>query len=51
MNEKICQMPGLGGFIVAIDVRDGDWLVIVASMVWNASCLAWLLAHLQKVRA
>ena len=53
MDEKTCQVLGLIGFVVAgilfvaIGLRDGDWLVIAASMVWNASCLIWLMPHLR----
>ena len=56
MNERTCQMLGLIGFVIAgiffviIGLRDGDWLVIAASMVWNASCLIWLIPHLWSDR-
>ncbi|MCG6885096.1 MAG: hypothetical protein LJE62_15200 [Silicimonas sp.] len=54
MNGHTCQILGLIGFIVAgilfvaIGIRDGDWLVIAASIVWNVSCLVWLIPHFRK---
>lgn len=40
VSEKNCQMLGLVGFIVAgvlfviVGLRDGDWMVTVASLIW-----------------
>ena len=51
MTNETCQKLGLIGFILAgilfviIGIRDGDGLVIAASMVWNVACLIWLVPH------
>lgn len=56
MNDKTCRIPGLIGFIiagmlfVAIGIRNQDWLVIAASMVWNVACLIWLVPHIRGAR-
>lgn len=56
MSNERCEQLGLIGFIVAgilfvaIGVRDGDWLVIAASIVWNAACLVWLIPHFRRDR-
>ena len=54
MSDKTCQTLGLIGFIIAgilfiiIGIRDGDILVILASIVWNAACLIWLWPLLRR---
>lgn len=54
MSEKTSQFLGLIGFIIAgilfviIGIRDDDWLVIAASMVWNVACMIWLIPHMWR---
>ena len=49
MNDETYQIIGLVGFIlaglifIAVGLRAGDFLTVLGSIIWTASCVVWMI--------
>ena len=54
MKAETYQIIGLVGFIlagllfIAVGIRAGDMLTVIASVIWTASCVIWIVPLASK---
>lgn len=44
----LCGFCLSGVIFVAVGLRSGDWLTVLGSLVWIASCLLWMIPHIKR---
>ncbi|MEE9388693.1 MAG: hypothetical protein V3U96_08780 [Paracoccaceae bacterium] len=56
MKDETYQIIGLAGFILAglifvvVGLKAGDMLTVIASLIWTASCIVWMVPLMKNQR-